>query len=135
MSKPLFKVNASVIIKNHDCEILMIKRSDEEDVFPGFWGIPGGTVEPTDFSLEHALMRECMEEVGIRINNIKHLSNDISDKGDNKGALYIVYTAEYESGNPKPLDGTAEVAWLSVNTIRNLQLTPKTMELIELCPD
>lgn len=133
MSKPLFKVNVSVIIKNQDDEILMIKRADDEEVFPGYWGIPGGTVEPTDASLEAALSRECQEEVGVEIGDILLLSNDISNKGDDRGALYLVYTATYKAGSPKPLDGTAEVKWLNIETIRTLNLTPMTMELIDLC--
>jgi len=131
MSKILFKVNVSTIIRQADT-FLLIKRADDEDIFPGLWGIPGGTVEPTDASLEDALQRECLEEVGISVDNIRPITNDIHDKGD-KGALYIVYEASYASGEVKPLDGTAEAKWLTIDQIRNLDLTPKTLEIIEQC--
>lgn len=131
MSSILFKVNVSAVIQKDD-KFLLIKRADDEDMFPGFWGIPGGTVEPTDASLEGALRRECLEEIGINIVDIQPITNDIHDKGE-KGALYIVYTATYESGNLKPLDGTADVGWLSIEQIRELKLTPKTLEIIEQC--
>lgn len=131
MSKILFKVNVSTVIVK-DGKFLVIKRADDEEVFPGMWGIPGGTVEPTDPNLEAALIRECEEEVGIAIKNNAIIANDIHDKGD-KGAIYIVYKSEYESGEPKPLDGTAEVHWLDMETIRTLELTPSTLEMIELC--
>ena len=131
MSKVLFKVNVSTVIMK-DGKFLVIKRSDDEEVFPGMWGIPGGTVEPTDSTLESALTRECEEEAGIVINNNVLIADDIHDKGD-KGAIYLVYKSEYLSGEPKPLDGTAEVHWLDIETIRTLELTPTTLDMIELC--
>lgn len=131
MSKILFKVNVSTVIVK-DGKFLVIKRADDEEVFPGMWGIPGGTVEPTDPTLEAALVRECEEEVGIVIKNNVLIADDIHDKGD-KGAIYLVYKSEYLSGEPKPLDGTAEVHWLDIETIKSLQLTPRTLDMIELC--
>ena len=133
MSHTPFKVNVSVVIVNGDGKFLLIKRADEEEVFPGYWGVPGGTVEASDATLEAALLRECVEEVGIEIDQIKLLTNDISDKGDKGGALYLVYMAKYTVGTPKPLDGTAAVEWLDIESIRVLNLTPKTLEVIESC--
>lgn len=132
MSHVPFKVNVSVVIKNDD-DFLLLKRADDEDVFPGYWGIPGGTVEPTDASLEAALERECMEEVGVTITDTRLVSNNINDKGDKGGALYLVYEAQYAAGQPQPLDGTAQVEWLGIEAIRELNLTPMTLEIIESC--
>ena len=83
-----FKVNVSCVIKKDD-NFLLIKRADDEEVFPGYWGIPGGTVEPADATLEDALVRECAEEVGVEITYLEIVFNDINDEGV-KGALYIV---------------------------------------------
>ena len=131
MSHLPFKVNVSAVIRKSDT-FLLIKRADDEEVFPGLWGIPGGTVEPSDGTLEKALERECLEEVGIVVGESTLLSNDINDKGD-KGALYLVYEATYKSGEVKALDGTADAQWLTIETIRTLDLTPKTLEMIEAC--
>ena len=131
MSSYNFKVNVSCVIKKDD-NFLLIKRADDEEVFPGYWGIPGGTVEPADATLEDALVRECAEEVGVEITNLEIVSNDINDKGE-KGALYIVYKADYMAGEPKALDGTAEAKWLSIDDARTLNLTPKTLEMLEVC--
>jgi ADP-ribose pyrophosphatase YjhB (NUDIX family) len=117
MSKILFKVNVSTVIIR-DGRFLLIKRSDDEDIFPGMWGIPGGTLEPTD--------------LGVVIGNSTLIANDVHDKGD-KGAVYLVYKSEYISGEPKALDGTAEVHWLDIEHIRPLELTPTTLDMIELC--
>lgn len=131
MSYLPFKVNVSVVIRRAD-EFLLLKRADDEDVFPGLWGIPGGTVEPSDKDLEAALRRECLEEVDVIIGDTKLISNNINDKGD-RGALYLVYEAMYESGEPKPLDGTSDVQWLKIDDVRQLELTPMTLDIIEAC--
>lgn len=131
MSKVLFKVNVSTVIVK-DGKFLLIKRADDEEVFPGMWGIPGGTVEPNDKTLEAALSRECEEEVGISIGKSTLIADDVHNKGD-KGAIYLVFKSEYLDGEPKALDGTAEVHWLEIDKIRPLELTPKTLDMIELC--
>lgn len=131
MTKFLFKVNVSTVIAR-DGKFLVVKRADDEDIFPGLWGIPGGTVEPTDITLEKALQRECEEEVGILIKNNVLIANNIKYEGDN-ALLYLVYKSEYLSGEPKALDGTAEVHWFDIETIRTLELTPKTLDVIEKC--
>lgn len=131
MSYAPFKVNVSVVICKDD-KVLLLKRSLTEDVFPGLWGIPGGTVEPTDKNLEVALSRECLEEVNVEISDTELVSNNVNDKGD-RGALYLVYKANYASGEPKALDGTDVVQWLTIDQIRQLDLTPMTLDIIESC--
>jgi mutator protein MutT len=125
-----FKVNVSVVIFNGD-KILIQKRSMDEDVFPGLWGIPGGTVEMTDQSLESALEREVMEEVGIKIGNLQIIQNNIKEK-EMYGMIYIVYTADYGSGEPKAMEGTEQVSWMNHEDIDKLEFTPKTVDVIKM---
>lgn len=131
MKQLLFKINVSIIIKNHN-KFLIIKRADTEEVFPGYWGIPGGTVEPEDSNLEMALVRECKEEVGITVTNLQLISNNIVKKED-KAQLYLIYVGNHHSGEPQPLDGTSKIAWMTYDEITQLQLTPHTLEILGLC--
>lgn len=132
MSNAPFEVNVSAVVIDND-KVLLIKRADDEEAFPGYWGIPGGSVEPTDASLEAALVRECVEETGVELGDIKLVSNNINNRAEKGGALYLVYTASHASGEPKPLDGTAAVEWLTIDKIRKLELTPKILGIIESC--
>ena len=45
-------------------KVLMAHRSAERATYPGTWSFPGGHVE-TGESLEQALVRELMEEIGV----------------------------------------------------------------------
>ena len=129
MSRLQFKINVSIVIQNDD-KFLLIKRSESEDIFPGYWGIPGGTVESEDLNLEAALMRECIEEVGITITNLQLISNNIVKK-ENIAVLYLVYSGHHQSGIPEALDSVSEVAWKTYNEAAKLKLTPHILEIIK----
>lgn len=128
MSATKFKLNVSTII-NKNGLVLIQKRAMDEEVFPGLFGIPGGTVEATDKNLMAALQREVMEEVGVKINNIKLFQNNIVTK-PNKSTLYMVFTSDYESGTAKAMDGTESVQWSSLEEVKELEFTPTTKELL-----
>jgi len=131
MNKPLFKVNVSAVVKKDDT-FLLIKRADDETVFPGYWGIPGGTVEYGDGNLEAALSREFMEEVGIEIEPVRLIANNTVVKPE-KAMLYLVFEARHIAGDPKPLEDTQVVEWLTYDQAATLQLTPQTLEMLALC--
>ncbi len=130
MSNKLFKVNVSVVILNDKSEVLLMKRSQSEDVFPGLWGIPGGTLESTDKSLESCLNREVMEEVGVEIGKVDLISNNTRSKED-ENKLYLVYKAQYKQGNPRPSKECEKVDWFKLQDLETLEFTPFTKELIE----
>lgn len=61
------KVSVSAVIFNDKNEILLVKRSLDDDFLPGIWEMPGGGInfgeEPED-----AVVREVKEETGLSIN-------------------------------------------------------------------
>jgi dihydroneopterin triphosphate diphosphatase len=46
-------------------EYLVLKRSDDEDIYPGIWQVVTGMIEP-DESAQQAAHRELHEEAGLR---------------------------------------------------------------------
>lgn len=129
----IFIINVSLLIF-YKKKFLCIKRSMTESVFPGYWGIPGGKVENIDDSLEAAIKRECMEEIGIVINTpLCLISNNIVYK-NNKNILYMVFVTEcmiipisYKIGSE-----VEEIGWKTYEEIRVLEkVTPKTVDIIK----
>jgi len=47
--------------------LLVLRRRDDSEIWPGLWDLPGGGVEKGDDTLEHALAREFLEETGLRV--------------------------------------------------------------------
>lgn len=83
-------------------------------------------MESFDLSLEDCLRREIKEEVGIEIDKIEYIDSD-----NDNGKIYIHFLAQYVSGDPKPLDGTAEVLWAKSDDLINKKFTPQTIELLK----
>lgn len=124
------KIIISTIIKNSDNEILLGKRSEKEEVFPGLWGIPGGKVEFVDtlpHVLEQNLVREVKEEMGIEIKPTRYLTSNFNSDGSK---LYIIFESEFLSGKPEPLEDTSEVRWFTPDECSKLEMTPNTYENI-----
>lgn len=128
--KDTFIVNTSAIIVNDKEEVLVTQRSLSEDVFPGYWGIPGGTLDKEDKDLETSLQREILEEVGIEVTDIHLVQNNTVTREDGN-KLYLVFLVKYKSGKPKTSDEVARVEWRKFKDLKNLQMTPHTYELLE----
>lgn len=58
---PLIMVGAGVLITDEQGRLLLGKRADN-----GFWGLPGGAVEPGE-TTEEAARREALEETGLTV--------------------------------------------------------------------
>jgi mutator protein MutT len=131
MDKTYLQVNLSVIILNKENKILLGKRSDDDDIFPGVWSMPGGKTEISDQTIEDALLREVLEEVGVEIEDIKLVGNNIKiHNGINK--LFMFFTARYKSGAPSVLEDTSEVGWFEYAQITKEMVTPFTYKTIKL---
>lgn len=124
----LFKINISAVIFNGN-KILIQKRSLDEDIYPGLWGIPGGTMELEDKNLEEALKREVFEETNISIKNITIIKSNTRLKNKNS-TLYIMCLADYNDGQSEAKDGTEKILWLDIEDIDLYEFTPLTKEFI-----
>lgn len=54
-----------VIDRGSEATVLLTKRTEGLRAHPGQIAFPGGRVDPTDVSIEHAALREANEEVGL----------------------------------------------------------------------
>ncbi|KKQ81453.1 MAG: NUDIX hydrolase [Parcubacteria group bacterium GW2011_GWF2_38_76] len=130
-------VNVSTIIFNQKGQVLLGKRSMDEDVYPGLWCIPGGKidVEPCeDGVIEKNLQREVREEIGIEIEPVFYLTSNCLLNGD-EAKLYLIFVSEHISGDPRALDGTEQVKWFDIEELSHDMLTPRTFDNIHHASD
>ena len=99
-----------VAIRNGD-ELLMAKHSYHENIR---YALIAGFVEPGE-SIEEAVHREVLEEVGIKIKNLKYQR---SQSWPFPNSLMLGFTAEYDSGDIK-VDGDeiVKAAWFKKDEI------------------
>lgn len=60
-------VTAVAVIARNDGRILILKRSEDETVYPGYYTFPGGKVEGND-TISETLYKEVSEECGLELN-------------------------------------------------------------------
>lgn len=119
---------ADMILVNSVNQILLLKRTKEEEIFPGVWGLPGGHIN-TGETPKEASVRECEEETSIKVNachlfNVKSIENGtiyyyLSNDGEfNNESLFLI---EKEHSN---------YYWCSLDKLEKLELIPGLKETL-----
>jgi ADP-ribose pyrophosphatase YjhB (NUDIX family) len=106
-------LSADVAVENDAGEILLIRRSDNDN-----WALPGGAMEVGE-SLTEAAVRETREETGIEV-EITGLVGIYTDPrhvivyGDEvRQECAVVFSGRPVGGEPRPSDESPEVRWFA----------------------
>jgi ADP-ribose pyrophosphatase YjhB (NUDIX family) len=107
--------SVNVVVVNDAAEILMIRRSDNDN-----WAVPGGAVDLGE-SVTQAAVRETREESGIdcEITGLVGIYSDprhvilYTSNGEARQEFSIVLTGRPLSGTPTPSDESTEVRWVT----------------------
>ncbi|HEX6686069.1 MAG TPA: NUDIX domain-containing protein [Candidatus Limnocylindrales bacterium] len=116
--------SANVVVVNDSGEILMIRRSDNDN-----WALPGGAMDLGE-SLPAAAIRETVEETGVQV-EITGLVGIYTDprhvilytsNNEVRQEFSVVFTARPLSGTPTPSDESREVRWIAPDHIPTLAM-------------
>ncbi len=142
MEKLHYVVATGIIIR--DGKFLIVKRAPTEIAFPNRWTVPGGKLEPKDYSnrtkdtpyhwfgvLERLLEREVKEEVGLDIGNVRYLTNLTFIRPDNVPVLVVSLFADHRGGEVKLSEDLTEYAWVTAEEARKYDLIEGIREQIE----
>lgn len=112
-------------------EVLLIKRGEKVDTFPGFWALPGGFVNVSDEpgnqgeTTEAAARRECEEETGATLAYLEQLGTFDEPGRDPRGrVISVAYYAlvRTQDHNVKGADDADEARWFPIDEALNLVL-------------
>jgi 8-oxo-dGTP diphosphatase len=95
-------------------ERLLAARRSAPRAVAGGWEFPGGKVEPGESDAD-ALVRECREELGVKIGVGALLGTAAQD-----GFLLRVYRAALLAGEPRPLQDHDELRWLAADEVADV---------------
>jgi 8-oxo-dGTP pyrophosphatase MutT (NUDIX family) len=125
--------SANVIVVNDRGEILMIRRTDNDN-----WAVPGGGMDFGE-SITDTAVRETREETGISCeiaglvgiytnprHVIRYTSND-----EVRQEFSIVFSAHPVSGELTASSETAEPQWVPRDTVLSLQMHPSMRQRIQ----
>jgi 8-oxo-dGTP pyrophosphatase MutT (NUDIX family) len=125
--------SANVIVVNDRGEILMIRRTDNNN-----WAVPGGGMDLGE-SITDAAVRETQEETGITCKltglvgiytNPQHVILYTSN-GEVRQEFSIVFTARPVGGELRPSSESSELQWVTPATAASLQMHPSMRQRIE----
>jgi len=108
-------VGAAIV---RDGRVLAARRSAPAATVGG-WEFPGGKVEPGE-SPSAALIRECLEELGVTVR-----VGELLGSADIAADLVLrVYAAVLEAGEPQPLEDHDELRWLTAAELDDVAWLP-----------
>lgn len=138
LNNNLHEVAITAIIKNKN-KFLLIRRSSSKKRFPGYWTVPGGKVETSDYTrlkrdknvswqrydqvLEKTLAREIKEEVGIKTKNFKYLTSLAVIHEGGIPSIVISCSANYVSGKIRLQEKECDkYAWVTLSQAKKFKL-------------
>ncbi|MFC4911157.1 (deoxy)nucleoside triphosphate pyrophosphohydrolase [Actinomadura gamaensis] len=116
-------VGAAII---SDGRLLAAQRAEPPELAGG-WEFPGGKVDPGE-SDEQALVRECEEELGVRVELGERIGGDWPLVLG--GAVLRVWTATLVEGEPAALEHLA-LRWLSRTDLYDVEWLPGDLPVVE----
>ena len=131
-ARPIVAVGAVIL---RGSEVLLIRRASRPS--KGQWSLPGGAQELGETVLD-ALHREIREELGLMIEvgglidviDYIEYDEDGDDREPNYHYTLVDYWATIARGYPRPLDGVVEARFVSLGTLADYGLWPRTEEII-----
>ncbi|TDD27345.1 (deoxy)nucleoside triphosphate pyrophosphohydrolase [Actinomadura sp. KC06] len=107
-----------------DGRLLSAQRAEPPHMAGG-WELPGGKVDPGE-SDEDALVRECHEELAVKVRLGRRIGDDwrLSDR-----AVLRVWTARIIEGEPRALEHLA-LRWLSQDDLYDVDWLPGDLPVI-----
>lgn len=116
--------SVNVIVVNDDSEILLIRRTDNDN-----WAVPGGAIDLGE-SVAQAAIRETKEETGIdcQLTGIVGIYSDpkhvihYTSNDEVRQEFSILLMGRPVEGEPTPSDESREVHWIAPNDIESLRM-------------
>lgn len=117
-----------------DGRILLGHRHPARENYPDCWDFIGGHIEPGE-SAEAAVIRECLEEIGVRIRDPRPVPVAFSDPRL-EIHTFLVHDWDGEPVNAQP-DEHDELGWFSAEQVQDLTLAdeasrPELLAMIRL---
>lgn len=144
---PRLHIVAATGIIEKDGKYLILKRSEKEIAYPGYWTVPGGKLVRHEYEklpvtpgsegwydiVARTLQKEIKEEAGLDVENIKYLTDLTFIRPDNIPVLTLSYYCRHKNGEVQLGKDMTDYAWITPEECRNYQIIPGILrEIIEV---
>ncbi len=122
----------AALIANPQNQVLIVRTHK----WGGLWGVPGGKIDYGE-TIETALKREMLEEVGLVIHDLRFAFNSeiIEDPKFHKPMHFVSleFVARSDSSDVVMNEEIAEFAWVTLPEAFTYPVNVYTMRLLEWC--
>ena len=133
--KLFYFVTTIVVYRESDQRCLILKRSDDDEVYPGKWALPGGRLGWSDFDLskpntmsdevlnfDHPLENHVSvvveEKAGVVVGSRpQYLDSVFFVRKDGTPSVLVRFAVHYVGGDVTPKEGFTDSAWVNENEI------------------
>lgn len=115
------------VIFNKDKDKVLLSRRNADQHLAGYWEFPGGKIDQGE-SIQNALGRELIEELGISVNGSQHLMQISHDYHDKKVLLHVHQVLQW-SGEPRSLE-QQHIEWVSIDELGNYQFPEANLPIL-----
>lgn len=134
MEQIQYFVSCAVIVDSKGNVLLTKRYSPHNYEVHDKWQLPGGSVDLHEHPKTSAI-REVREETGLEVEIVSDRPHIFSNSFNNGvHVLLVIYKAAYKGGVvdiSADLEETSDAQWFAVHEIENLELLPRTQEIIE----
>lgn len=95
---------------------------------PLLWEFAGGKVEKNE-SKEDALIRECMEELNVKI-VVDSIFHEVTHNYDDFSIHLTLYNAHILSGIPEKIEHN-DIKWITANDVNKYEFCPADKDIID----
>lgn len=110
---PNIPVRAIKAVIKRGTDVLILKKSDIVDIYPGQWDLPGGRLDPEE-SWDDGLTREVREETGLQVKFLCEVRTWESSRWDTLGKTVL---CDYITGEVRLSWEHTEFFWLPMNEV------------------
>ncbi len=126
-------ITAVAVIRREDGRILLLKRRDDETVYPGYYTFPGGKIEEND-TITEGLSREVVEECGLKLEpGIVLIKEKAIGRPDGQTSKSLSFLCSVEDNINIKLDEKdfTDYKWVNLDELRKLKHVGVEAEFIK----
>lgn len=125
MGNPLQVISVILVIRSEG-KFLLVQRSEKDDIFPGHWQNMGGKIEIGE-TVENAIAREMLEEVGLKLESTPIFLHSYSWKKDDDsptklGLIFLIdMQKRIEEIEVKLCDELDKFGWYMIDEAKEIK--------------
>ena len=127
-------ITAVAVIRRDDGRILLLKRRDDEVVYPGYYTFPGGKVEDND-TVTEGLAREVLEECGLLLKpGIILIKEKAIGRPDGQTSKSLSFMCQVQDSTKIKLDEKdfTDFKWVNLDELKSLKHVGIEAEFIKI---